>query len=274
MDKQVFDDVIGEVPPSTVDVEAVITRGRRADRLRWATNPAAVAGLAVVLLSGAVAFTMSGGDDSGGVGVATTSSSTWPPTDCPQTALELPEEVKAHLDAAAKAAVQEQRPDLQLTANPIVRFPETTNNHGPLEFHLSNELYPRGDNGNCLDLRSNVALAKTKGPEGDGTILISIAPDVYDVPDCAQPVHTQTFCEQVTGPNGETIVKRTTEFRDSGSIKYDVNIDKPDGTEVAVVVENVPAAVQDGPPPTRTAPPLNYDQMIAIALDPGLTLYP
>jgi hypothetical protein len=31
MDKQLFDDAIGEVPPSTVDVDAAIARGRRAE---------------------------------------------------------------------------------------------------------------------------------------------------------------------------------------------------------------------------------------------------
>ena len=70
MHKQLFDDAIGEVPPSTVDVEAVITRGRRAARLRRVANPAVAAGVAVVLLTGAVAYTMTRGDDGAARGSA------------------------------------------------------------------------------------------------------------------------------------------------------------------------------------------------------------
>src|ERR671933_229213 len=98
MDKQLFDDAIGEVPPSTIDVDAVITRGRRADRLRRVANPAVAAGVAVVLAVGAVAYTMNRGD--GGVGVGgsptspTSTTSAASPTPSAHTKGELPPDAK------------------------------------------------------------------------------------------------------------------------------------------------------------------------------------
>ncbi|GAB3469367.1 hypothetical protein [Actinophytocola sediminis] len=65
MDKRLFQEVIGEVPPSTVSVETVITRGRRAERFRRATSPVVAAGVTVVLLSGAIAYTLTDGDGDG-----------------------------------------------------------------------------------------------------------------------------------------------------------------------------------------------------------------
>ena len=56
MDKQLFDDAIGASPPSTVDVDAVIARGRRADRLRRVANPAVAAGAGVLAVMLGVAF--------------------------------------------------------------------------------------------------------------------------------------------------------------------------------------------------------------------------
>src|ERR1041385_170657 len=79
MDKQLFDDAIGEVPPSTVDVDAVIVRGRRAARLRRVTHPSVAAGVAVVLLTGVVSYSMTGGDD-GGVTIGVAPPSTAPPS--------------------------------------------------------------------------------------------------------------------------------------------------------------------------------------------------
>ena len=50
------------MPPSTVDVDAVIVRGRRAARLRRVVHPAVAAGVVVVLLTGVVAYSMTRGD--------------------------------------------------------------------------------------------------------------------------------------------------------------------------------------------------------------------
>jgi hypothetical protein len=87
MDKQLFDQAIGEVPPSTVDVDAVIARGRRAAWVHRAANPwmATAAGVVVVSLGAAVLLS----DNSGGgalVGAQSTSSATAaaPPTALPR----------------------------------------------------------------------------------------------------------------------------------------------------------------------------------------------
>ena len=149
MDKQLFDDAIGEVPPSTVDVDAAIVRGRRAVRFHRVANPAVAAGVAVVLLTGAVAYTMTR-DDDGILGVGTgpppttsvgtetpSSSMTLPPDkeapplppQCEKKNLETPEVAAGRLQQVVTDAVLAQRPDLQLT--PHNRYPERM----PFEFH-------------------------------------------------------------------------------------------------------------------------------------------
>ncbi|NUT52888.1 MAG: hypothetical protein HOV94_37220, partial [Saccharothrix sp.] len=169
MDKQLFDDAIGEVPPSTVDVDAVIVRGRRAARLRRVTHPSVAAGVAVVLLTGVVSYSMTGGEDGGvTIGVApptstappgstsSTSQPSGPSGSIPLTTIPAPEmvsvpqcdegdletatEAAGRLAQAATEAVREQRPDVQLVAN--AEFPPGTP-RGPLEFHQTVEpAYP------------------------------------------------------------------------------------------------------------------------------------
>jgi hypothetical protein len=53
-----------------------------------------------------------------------------------------------------------------------------------------------------------------------------------------------------------------------------VEVLRPDGTHVAVQSENIDTTVKTGDAPTSSAPPLNYDQLIAIATAPGMTLFP
>src|SRR5215471_3244459 len=87
MHKELFDDAIGEVPPSTVDVDAAIVRGRRAAVVRRVVNPVVAAGVVVVLLIGVVAYTMTrpGPDDIGTPGgpPSSTSQSDDPSSDAP-----------------------------------------------------------------------------------------------------------------------------------------------------------------------------------------------
>jgi hypothetical protein len=299
MDKQLFDDAIGEVPPSTVNVEASIVRGRRAARLRSVANPVAAAGVAVVLLAGAVAFTMTRGDGDEGVrvggqpGTSSASPSTTTPSTttrspgegkldgvqlpeaCSRSDLESGAEVIARLNPVVNAAFHAQRPDAQLVANSAAEYP-----HGvqqpPLEFYQVTGAKPT-DWPICHVDTYFMSWATTKTPQGDGNVLVVVQP-VYSgthgtTLTCERPVAEQTFCEKVTGPRGDIILK-TTLAQEGGSTMNRVDIARPDGTSVMVSSEDIANTGKSGGAVTASAVPLTLDQLVAIGTDPGMTLFP
>jgi hypothetical protein len=298
MDKQLFDDAIGEVPPSTVNVEASIARGRRAARLRSVANPVAAAGLVVVLAVGVIAYTMTRGDSEGGVQVGgPPASTTAPPTSSPanmpsgsstETKGALPPDAKApeacsrpnletgaqaaaRLTPVVKAAVNAQRPDLQLTENPSATYPEGVP-HAALDvYQVTGE--PPVDMSICDKDSGFYARATTKGPEGDGNLLIVLFPYFFDtLPGCEDEM-TGPNCEELHGPHGEKVVK-TTDESESGVVVTQVSVLHADGTLIRVNVQNTGGDVRDGNPASATSMPLTDDQLVAIATDPGLTLFP
>jgi hypothetical protein len=264
MDKQLFDDAIGEVPPSTVDVDAVIVRGRRAVRVRRVVNPAVAAGVAVVVLTGAIAFTVMRGDEGDGVRVGesptsttapmpTTSSAGPLPEACQRTDLESADEVVARLTPLVKTKVQVLRPDLQLTAAP-------DEEQGPLEFLQEADERTVGNVPICDRTSSFRAFASTEGPEGVGSILIVVKPADRDDPgDCGAG---QTFCEKGAGPNGDRLRQKTT--MQDGATYTQVDVIRLDGTDIHL---------SSGGPIT-SGPPLTHEQLLAIGTDPGMTLFP
>lgn len=311
MDKQKFDDAIGEVPPSTIDVDAVIGRGRRAARIRRVANPAVAAGVAVVLLTGVVAYTMTRGQDGGttvGTAPPTTSSSTTsptspgsseapspdgssvppptsgevestiidgpdvvPPPQCDSNDLEKPGEAAGRLRDAATDLVREQRPDVQLMPN--VEYPQGTT-RGPLEFYQITD--PGMELPICDPQGRFESTATTKAPDGDGNLLVLVSPDFH--PDqkmsCAlNGLPGVTFCAAVTGPHGEEIVKQTVSF-EGGVVMHRVELVRKDGTSILVQAENVATSSKYGGSATATAPPLTLDQLVAIGADPSMTLFP
>jgi hypothetical protein len=295
MDKQLFDDAIGEVPPSTVNVEASIVRGRRAARLRSVANPVAAAGLVVVLAVGVIAYTMTRGDGGGGVQVggppassSTSSPANMPsgsstetkgalppnakaPEACSRPNLETGAQVAARLTTVGKAAVNAQRPDLQLTDNPTNTYPEGVP-HAALDFFQVTGDTPV-DMSICDNKSYFLTRATTKGPEGDGTVLIAVMPYFFEaLPGCEYET-TGNNCVELPGPHGETAVK-TTDESETGLVTTQVSILHQDGTLVRVNVENTGTDFKAGGDPTSTALPLTDDQMIAIAADPGMTLFP
>lgn len=264
MDKQLFDDAIGEVPRSTVDVDAVITRGRRAVRVRRVANPAVAAGVAVVLLTGAIAFTAMRGDEGDGVRVGqpptsttspipTTSSAGPLPEACQRTDLESADEVVARLTPLVKSKVQELRPDLQLTATP-------DEEQGPLDFLQENDERTVGDVPICDRASSFKAFTSTEGPEGIGSILIVVKPaDRNDPGDCEAGL---TFCEKGAGPNGDRLRQKT--VVQEGATYTQVDVIRLDGTDVYLSSGG----------PISSGPPLNHEQLIEIGTHPGMTLFP
>jgi hypothetical protein len=297
MDKQLFDDAIGEVPPSTVNVEASIARGRRAARLRTVANPVAAAGLVVVLAVGVIAYTMTRGDSEGGVQVggppaSTTSSASSPanmpsgsstetkgalppdakaPEACSRPNLETGAQAAARLTPVVKAAVNAQRPDLQLSDNSSAVYPDGVQ-HAALDVYQVTGETPV-DMPICDKDSAFYARATTKGPEGDGNMLIYVAPYFFDtLPGCEDEM-TGPNCEELQGPHGEKVVK-TTDETESGVTVVQVSIRHADGTLIRVNAQDTGTDVRDGNPASATSMPLTDDQLVTIAADPGLTLFP
>ncbi|HEX6360744.1 hypothetical protein [Actinophytocola sp.] len=300
MNKNIFDDAIGEVPPSSIDLDAVITRGRRAARIRRVANPVVAAGIAVVVASGAVAFTMTQGDGSEATRVggqptttATTtappgSSKTMPPKTSPSpegSATNVPEAkapegcASPDLETAAQASnrltqtatvvVQAQRPDLRLSTN------SQSLGGAPLQFHQE-QTKDGEDRPLCDRFGGMVAMATTEGPEGKGNIIISMGPAFYPMAENCRDfveVSNEPYCEEVTGPNGEVIIKHTA-VQENGVTTKLVDMLRPDGTKLYLRAENVATSVKTGDDPTSALTPLTHEQMIAIGTDAGMTLFP
>jgi hypothetical protein len=289
MDKQLFDDAIGEVPRSTVDVDAAITRGRRAARIHQVANPAVAAGVAVVLLVGAVAYTMTR-DDPGGMAVGTPPTSTTSPTarttnttsrstpkpvappSCARTDLENAEQLNVRLTGIVRSALQQQRPDVTLKPNP-----DSTGLglEPPLAFYQVNGTRVGSDKPICDEDSYAMAMATTQGPEGAGNVTVLVQPSFYgpETLTCEGSSHEDVLCKVVTLPSGDTVVKRISQF-EGGTEGTRVDIIRPDRTLVTVLSENIDTSVKSGGGPTATAPPLNLDQLIAIGTAQGMTMFP
>jgi len=277
MDKQLFDDAIGTAPLSTVDVEAVIEKQRRAARVRVVANPW-VATVAAVVAVAAVVWTLPGAsgnapaDPTGDAGPTSES-----PIDCLEggegmpTAPATPEDPAAtstRLTNVLRAALEANGPGL------IWESAEPTFSHVFREGSRINDH-------SCMSPEDVFAAeANTADALGVGSLWIRVGrdggqnelPKTCDQSESAVSIPPYT-CTARTGPNGETIV--IWESDDDGVHRYRVNVTKADGTTVLIDSHNVPLS-RDGVEingPTRPEAPLSIEQTIAVAVDPGLTMY-
>jgi hypothetical protein len=185
-----------------------------------------------------------------------------PPAACARPDLETSAQVVARLNTVVKAAVQEQRPDLQLSPDPSEGL------HGPGALEFNHYYLDEPDSTNkpiCHKHAGFAAAATTDGPEGTGNISISVEAVSFN-PSGFCDEYSGTYCEEVTGPNGEIIVKYQVQEDDgSTSNAKAAYVLRQDGTLLRLDAENASR--------TGTAP-LDYDQLVAIATDPGMTLFP
>ncbi|WP_318307595.1 hypothetical protein [Amycolatopsis solani] len=286
MSKEQFDVAIGVVPPSTVDVEAVLDRERRRARVRRVANPwtAAAAGVAAVAVGAAVVF-VPGGEPAP---VLVPPAASKPPSEnpCadppfpPQTGAPIPETSAAassRLTTVLTAAVQ-QRLAAGSTLGPHEHgvYPKGVA-HGPLEFfHVFSAPVPF--EGACSGGEDYfLSWATTAKGELKGNVMAvvtRIGGNATPSTECTPPPErTEGSCRRRTGPHGETIIESTF-TQPGGPTVNESDVTKPDGTGIILQAENVAGDAKRGGAPDMPSPPLSLAQLTEIALDPGLTLYP
>lgn len=298
MHRKLFDDAIGPVPPSTVDVDAVVARQRRAAVIRRVAGPGFAAAAGVVAVTFGIAVALPGGTGGTGGLVPGAGPGTSPPTTTEQApsssapscgasgrpVTEDPAVAAARLTEVMTAAVRARLPDAQLAGDPTANTPDDRQ-YGPLEFFSGRAMGVGTACPNVLDwFRASAIVAGTVGP-GDISAFIGRVDDP-DGPhkECEDrpsggPENPEVTCGQQAGPNGEQIVVYTTiepRLHPTGPrVKiHEVHVAKPDGTGVVLYSKNTAGQPKLAAQPERETPPLTHEQLIAIALVPGLTLYP
>ena len=120
------------------------------------------------------------------------------------------------------------------------------------------------------------AMATTTAPDGSGNIFVLMEPTWDDGlgPVCASPgIGTRLSCTPETGPRGEEIVKEASDMG-GGVTMHRVLVHREDGTRILVQAENIGTSSKVGGAATASKPPLTLDQLVAIGVDPALTMFP
>jgi hypothetical protein len=295
MSKQLFDDAIGEVPPSTVDVDAVVARGRRADRMRRVASPALATVAAVAVLLGGVAVVMLSGADADYAPAVppgpTRTTSPAPtsvdpcegttPTGPPQP--EEPAVTEDRLTAVLTELVSgELGPGATLEQNPIAKD-RKGRKLGPLEtyhWYSTPKPYDTGCQGGEDEYSAD---ASVRSPDGVGSISVIVSRlggwgGDRDSITCDDPgvAVDETACRTEATPDGD-LIKLTsvgTGAAMKGSKTLRVDVVRADDTYVLIEAANMATSGKYPGPPTASKIPFTHDQLKEMALDPALTLYP
>ncbi|MEU7786879.1 hypothetical protein [Amycolatopsis sp. NPDC049159] len=286
MSKDQFDAAIGVVPPSTVDVEAVLDRERRRARVRRVVNPWTAAGAGVTAIAAGVAVAFVPGDPAP---VLVPPAASKPPSEdpCavlpypPQTGAPIPETSAAassRLTAVLTAAAQQRlAAGTTLSTHDGSDFPKGVE-HGPLAFyHVFSAPVPHEStcSGGEDYFTSTATTAKGNRKGNLLAIVTRLGGNATPTTQCGPPPErTEGSCQRRIGPHGETIVEITFTLRGGGPTVNESNVTKPDGTGIILEAENVAGDAKRGGAPDMPSPPLSLAQLTEIALDPGLTLYP
>jgi hypothetical protein len=257
-----LDEEMGAPPPATIDVDALMSRGRRQVRLRRFVAVGGGAGLSMVALGTAVAVAVNGGGTPGaptGFG-APASASASVPNSAPgsastsPTAAGSPEE---RLTTVVKALVQQYAPGATATKDASGREPLKV---------LPGSAY---NSGAAYDTSANLTVGG-----GTGMFYIGIGRGAgwNMITECGGGYNDGSgrTCARSTGPAGETIV-RITEPTDGGEDKaFLVYITRADGTGVFLIADD--GNEHGNRAGTRDEPVFTHDQLVKIGTDPRWTL--
>lgn len=257
-----FDEAMGTVPASTIDVDTIIARGRRSTAYRRLGMSAAglggVAGIVALALSaGPLGRVAAPGPPAqvGGPPVGTTA-----PESSPEARTTEPlKETERRLRNALKQIIGEQLPGARTTAG----FPPLA------EGHLLREATQRTYSTVPADYFEGQATLIGIKPGRFFLQMGTIGPGFDVDTSCRNWKHAS--CRVEKGARGETIVQIAGDDRKNGepdSRFHRVYVRKADGTGVMVDANN--GIVK--PPPGGADPVLTLDQLVAIATDPRLDL--
>jgi hypothetical protein len=264
MTQQLFERIIGEPPPSTVDVEQIIRRERRGRRRRWLGGAGAgLAAAAVTLSIGAVGAARTGGPPPSGA---------QPPATVPAPSSVDPgrdvRDSSERLSRAMREAVRRVAPAAELAGAPG-RAP----------------LFVKGLR---LETRTNVPSPRVGGmlPKGDvfvggadvwvgdrhGHLNIEVSMGAHHPALACGPPRKQPGCSEVEGPGGAQVIRLTTGkvVADRQGTAYTVIAQFADGRAVQIEHDNLVRGEQRAGGRLSARPPLSVDQLTRIALDPAL----
>lgn len=234
-----LDEEIGTLPPSTVDVDAIVRRQRRFIRAQRAGVVAAAGFVAAALVTGIGILQQAGGVR--GPDVAVKPSASGNPR-----------------QAEAQRLTAELRPILD----------ELLPGAGYLPLTVPDE--PTGDPLVFADRGAYFfAAAQVRDAKGTGAFQIysGDVSGVYGDAACPDqtPLDVQISCDSITAPDGATVI-RLTMTREKYQ-RFFIYVHRGGGKDVAVEITNgIRNYVAQ-----RSTPPLTRDQTVSVAADPSLS---
>jgi hypothetical protein len=260
--RTILDREIGTLPPSTVDVERTIVRRRRRVRRQRVAVAASAVGLAVL----AAAVVAQAPEPRGGGFGARQGSAT------PSARQEDGTQVAARLTTALSEAVDGLIPGATYVQN------RTRESENVAALVFNHRFRPPEPTRGGEDYYYATADVEHAGGTGSVSVMVGrLAGDLFGVQrECdVGPLDAKTYqCVPGSGPGGETVLQ--IELTGDKAVGYQVNVTRRDGVGVSVRVTNYAQARaeaefdygrQDSP-----LPPFTKSQILAIALDPALTV--
>jgi hypothetical protein len=267
MGTQLFDQVIGELPPSTVDVTGIVRQEKRR-RARQVTGVAT----AVVALSvaSALGLSMTGGPGASSppaaVGTGTASAGATAP-DTRFALVAVTEETAAasakRLSEALGDALRRQAPGARWIAEPGVEARDTPDGRPPiLNYHAGK------DERTAHELFNGGQGLLNQGRKG--SLHLGVEPSV-GVGEDGRPRHNSLECTPSPGrtctvtkaPSGAKMLFES--WGDGGALTICYDMALPDGRILRILVSNTFGAQGGGP--VQKATPLTADQLKAITID-------
>ncbi|MEU4566294.1 hypothetical protein [Micromonospora sp. NPDC023956] len=242
--RTMFREAVGEIPPTSIDVDGVIARQRRALRLRRLAVVTAAAAAVGAMSFGAVAVTGRPAAE-----LPTGPSPTNPAVRIPAPA---PGESFTPTDTAIFAAVGRVAPDLEWGApqgaGRVWDSGPTTRGYAPNGYYGSGWV---------------------RSGDRTGELSVQITSDWGTIPPCAADAVSKDGCATTTGPGGEKIRTSSIRDRDQGaasrgrppvpSVRKNAFVERTDGVVLILTVEGQDEDL-----------PLTVAQLTALALDPAV----
>ncbi|MGI5239658.1 hypothetical protein [Dactylosporangium sp. CA-139066] len=267
--KTEFDDAIGVVPASPIDVDRLIVQGRRRAMVRRLAVAGAGGGVAAVAVGVAIAAGTATGKNGGSAvadrpSVAPSAAVSVPaspsasagrrppqPAGTNSTPADVARETEKHLSQVVKDVVQQHAPGYTLSAGA----------DGPA-FKMKYLYYSGND--------SYYGSANLHGPTGQGNVAINVGRRSTQW----NPMNPCTTgetgaCTDTTQPDGTHVLRRV--IHENGIADNYVIVDRPDGITIFIVAANQ-GGQTDVNPGKQPDPVLPFDTLVEIARDPRLTV--